>query len=105
MIPSVLPTYNRAPLTFVKGEGTWLIEADGRRFLDLGAGIAVIDRYPGGMGMARALDEGALAEVLTWARTLLYECSCMEGCRKCTPSQVLRVGTDKQAVLAMLEGI
>ena len=41
MIPSVLPTYNRAPLTFVKGTGTWLIEADGRRFLDLGAGIAV----------------------------------------------------------------
>ena len=41
MIPSVLPTYNRAPLTFVKGEGSWLIEADGRRFLDLGAGIAV----------------------------------------------------------------
>ena len=41
MIPSVLPTYARAPLTFVKGEGSWLIEADGRRFLDLGAGIAV----------------------------------------------------------------
>jgi len=41
MIPAVLPTYNRAPLSFVKGEGSWLIEADGRRFLDLGAGIAV----------------------------------------------------------------
>ena len=41
MIPSVLPTYSRAPLQFVKGEGSWLIEADGRRFLDLGAGIAV----------------------------------------------------------------
>ncbi|HKL04361.1 MAG TPA: aspartate aminotransferase family protein [Roseovarius sp.] len=41
MIPSVLPTYNRAPLSFVKGEGSWLIEADGRRFLDMGAGIAV----------------------------------------------------------------
>ncbi|MFP4238503.1 MAG: aspartate aminotransferase family protein [Rhodosalinus sp.] len=41
MIPPVLPTYNRAPLTFVKGEGAWLTEADGRRFLDLGAGIAV----------------------------------------------------------------
>jgi acetylornithine/N-succinyldiaminopimelate aminotransferase len=41
MIPSVLPTYNRAPLSFVKGEGAWLIEADGRRFLDLGSGIAV----------------------------------------------------------------
>lgn len=41
MIPAVLPTYSRAPLTFVKGEGSWLIEADGRRFLDMGAGIAV----------------------------------------------------------------
>jgi acetylornithine/N-succinyldiaminopimelate aminotransferase len=41
MIPSILPTYNRAPLNFVSGSGTWLVEADGRRFLDLGAGIAV----------------------------------------------------------------
>jgi acetylornithine/N-succinyldiaminopimelate aminotransferase len=41
MIPSILPTYNRAQLSFVKGEGAWLIEADGCRFLDLGAGIAV----------------------------------------------------------------
>lgn len=41
MIPSILPTYNRAALEFVKGEGSWMIEADGRRFLDLGAGIAV----------------------------------------------------------------
>ncbi|WP_121067847.1 aspartate aminotransferase family protein [Chachezhania antarctica] len=41
MIPSVLPTYNRAPLEFERGEGAWLIEKDGRRFLDLGAGIAV----------------------------------------------------------------
>ncbi|MGC1495376.1 MAG: aspartate aminotransferase family protein [Sulfitobacter sp.] len=41
MIPSVLPTYSRAPMSFVKGEGSWMIEADGRRFLDLGAGIAV----------------------------------------------------------------
>ncbi|MBE0413570.1 aspartate aminotransferase family protein [Yoonia sp.] len=41
MIPSILPTYNRAPMTFVSGDGSWLTEADGRRFLDLGAGIAV----------------------------------------------------------------
>ena len=41
MIPSILPTYNRAPLSFVKGEGVWLQTGDGRRFLDLGAGIAV----------------------------------------------------------------
>ncbi|WP_299674208.1 aspartate aminotransferase family protein [uncultured Roseobacter sp.] len=41
MIPTLLPTYSRAPMSFVKGEGAWLVEADGRRFLDLGAGIAV----------------------------------------------------------------
>ncbi len=41
MIPSILPTYNRAPLEFERGEGSWLVTTDGRRFLDLGAGIAV----------------------------------------------------------------
>lgn len=41
MISSVLPTYNRAPLAFTSGEGSWLIERDGSRYLDLGAGIAV----------------------------------------------------------------
>jgi len=41
MISSVLPTYNRAPLTFVRGEGSWLTDESGRRFLDFGAGIAV----------------------------------------------------------------
>ncbi|MFP5479436.1 MAG: aspartate aminotransferase family protein [Alphaproteobacteria bacterium] len=41
MIPAVLPTYNRAPLAFVKGDGSWLIAEDGRRYLDLGSGIAV----------------------------------------------------------------
>ena len=41
MISAVLPTYNRAPLAFVKGEGSWLTAEDGSRYLDLGAGIAV----------------------------------------------------------------
>jgi acetylornithine/N-succinyldiaminopimelate aminotransferase len=41
MISAVLPTYNRAPLSFERGEGAWLHAEDGRRFLDLGAGIAV----------------------------------------------------------------
>jgi acetylornithine/N-succinyldiaminopimelate aminotransferase len=41
MIPSVLPTYNRAPLAFVTGKGSWLTAEDGRRYLDLGGGIAV----------------------------------------------------------------
>lgn len=41
MNSAVMPTYNRADLAFERGEGAWLITADGRRFLDFGAGIAV----------------------------------------------------------------
>ncbi len=38
---SILPTYVRAPVAFVRGEGAWLEASDGARFLDFGAGIAV----------------------------------------------------------------
>ena len=41
VISTVLPTYARAPLTFVKGEGSWLVDAANRRYLDMGGGIAV----------------------------------------------------------------
>ena len=41
MISAVLPTYNRAPMAFVKGQGSWLTAEDGTRYLDLGSGIAV----------------------------------------------------------------
>ena len=38
----VLPVYTRADVTFVEGEGCRLTAADGRRFLDFAAGIAVV---------------------------------------------------------------
>lgn len=41
MTSSILPTYTRAPLSFVKGQGIWLTEAGGERYMDLGSGIAV----------------------------------------------------------------
>ncbi len=41
MIDPVLPTYARAPIAVDRGEGCWLIDAQGRRFLDFSAGIAV----------------------------------------------------------------
>jgi acetylornithine/N-succinyldiaminopimelate aminotransferase len=40
MISALMPTYNRADLSFERGEGAWLFTTDGRRFLDFGAGIA-----------------------------------------------------------------
>ncbi len=41
MIAPVLPTYARAPVAFEKGEGPWLFDGTGERYLDFGAGIAV----------------------------------------------------------------
>jgi acetylornithine/N-succinyldiaminopimelate aminotransferase len=41
MVPVVMPTYARADLAFERGEGAYLFTADGRRYLDFGAGVAV----------------------------------------------------------------
>ncbi|MEL7468149.1 MAG: aspartate aminotransferase family protein [Pseudomonadota bacterium] len=41
MIAPVMPTYARAPLEFERGKGAWLMTAEGEKFLDFGAGIAV----------------------------------------------------------------
>ena len=41
MIPPLLPTYNRADIGFVRGEGPYLFDEAGARYLDFGAGIAV----------------------------------------------------------------
>ena len=70
MTGSILPTYARAPLTFVKGEGSWLVEQDGRRFLDFGAGIAV-----NALGHAHPALVSALTEQAQnlWHVSNLYE--------------------------------
>jgi len=70
MITTVLPTYNRAPLAFEKGEGSWLIEQDGRRFLDLGSGIGV-----NALGHAHPALVSALTEQAgkLWHTSNLYE--------------------------------
>ena len=53
----LLPVYPPAPLTFVEGEGSWLIAADGRRYLDFVGGIAVVGlghRHPAPLAAAHA---------------------------------------------------
>lgn len=42
MIPAVMPTYARVDVAFEKGEGAYLFDQNGRRYLDFGAGIAVV---------------------------------------------------------------
>jgi acetylornithine/N-succinyldiaminopimelate aminotransferase len=41
MVSSIMPTYGQPKLAFEKGEGVYLYDSDGNRFLDFGAGIAV----------------------------------------------------------------
>ncbi|RVT85837.1 aspartate aminotransferase family protein [Rhodobacteraceae bacterium CCMM004] len=70
MIASVLPTYARAPLSFVRGEGTWLTAEDGTRYLDMGAGIAVNALGHAHPALVEALTEQAQA---LWHVSNLYE--------------------------------
>ncbi len=41
-IPAVMPTYARADVVFERGEGPWLFDVEGRRYLDFAAGVAVV---------------------------------------------------------------
>jgi acetylornithine/N-succinyldiaminopimelate aminotransferase len=41
VFPALLPTYNRTDVAFVRGEGAYVFDEAGRRYLDFGAGIAV----------------------------------------------------------------
>ncbi|MCT4682726.1 MAG: aspartate aminotransferase family protein [Roseicyclus sp.] len=69
MISPVLPSYNRSKLSFVKGEGSWMIEADGRRFLDFASGIAVMSLGHGHPALVKALTDQATA---LWHTSNLY---------------------------------
>jgi acetylornithine/N-succinyldiaminopimelate aminotransferase len=70
----LLPTYARAPVTFERGEGVWLIADDGRRYLDFAAGVAVVGlghRHPGPLAAARAqLDDLWHASNLYWTKPM-----------------------------------
>ncbi len=59
MIPSLMPTYNRADVAFERGEGAWLYTADGRAFLDFGAGIATSSLGHGHPHLVAAIAEQA----------------------------------------------
>ena len=75
MISPVLPTYTRAPMAFVRGEGAWAIDEDGTRYLDLGAGIAVNALGHAHPDLVAALTEQAQA---IWHTSNLYRIPAQE---------------------------
>jgi acetylornithine/N-succinyldiaminopimelate aminotransferase len=66
---AILPTYARQDVTLVRGEGSWLEDAAGRRYLDLVAGIAVV-----GLGHCHPAPLAAAEEQLhaLWHASNLY---------------------------------
>ena len=54
---SLLATYKRAPMEFVRGEGVELVDANGKRYLDFASGIAVNALGYGDEGVARAISD------------------------------------------------
>ena len=54
---NLLPTYARTDVTFVEGDGSWLVDSNGKRYLDLLGGIAVVGlghRHPAPLQAAHA---------------------------------------------------
>ncbi|MDX6472150.1 MAG: acetylornithine/N-succinyldiaminopimelate aminotransferase [Gaiellaceae bacterium] len=54
---SLLPTYPQTRVTFVEGEGMWLLDSAGKRYLDFAGGIAVVGlghRHPAPLAAAHA---------------------------------------------------
>lgn len=55
----LLPVYSRPPITFARGEGCWLYDTTGRRYLDLLSGIGVNALGHGHPRLVRAITEQA----------------------------------------------
>jgi predicted acetylornithine/succinylornithine family transaminase len=61
---SLLPTYKRAPMQLVRGEGVELIDSDGKRYLDFASGIAVNALGYGDAGISQAISEALSAGLI-----------------------------------------
>ncbi len=55
MIPALMPNYNRADIAFVHGDGAYLFDEAGQRYLDFGSGIATSSLGHGHKGLAQAI--------------------------------------------------
>jgi acetylornithine aminotransferase len=72
----LMNTYARLPVAFSHGEGAWLWDQEGRRYLDAVAGIAVCNLGHAHPAVARALSEqaGRLVHTSNLYRVGLQEC-------------------------------
>jgi len=53
----LMHTYNRIPVDFVRGEGSWLFDTEGNKYLDAISGIAVCALGHSHPGFIKAVQE------------------------------------------------
>lgn len=61
---ALLATYKRQPVTFVRGAGVELFDAEGRAYLDLASGIAVNALGYGDAGLVQAMQDAMASGIL-----------------------------------------
>ncbi|QXP87304.1 aspartate aminotransferase family protein [Methylococcus capsulatus] len=59
MMSNIMPTYARQPVTFTHGEGAWLFDTEGKRYLDAVSGVAVCSLGHAHPAVAKALCDQA----------------------------------------------
>ena len=76
----ILKTYNRYPVVLEKGEGVYLYDAEGKRYLDFGAGIAVFALGYGNKAYNDALKDQI--DKLIHTSNLFYNIPAVEAAKK-----------------------
>ncbi len=71
---SLVHTYNRFPVVMEKGEGVYLYDTDGKKYLDFAAGIAVCGLGYGNRELNQTLKEQI--DMLTHTSNLFYNTTC-----------------------------
>ncbi len=77
---SLVHTYNRFPVVFDRGEGVYLYDTEGKKYLDFAAGIAV-----SGLGYAdRELNTALKSQIdrLMHTSNLYYNTTCAKAARE-----------------------
>ena len=77
---ALLHTYNRTPIVFDRGEGVYLYDVDGKKYLDFAAGIAVVGLGYGNPEFGEALKNQV--EKLTHTSNLYYNVPAVEAAEK-----------------------
>ncbi|KAH7916782.1 pyridoxal phosphate-dependent transferase [Hygrophoropsis aurantiaca] len=92
----ILPVYARPPFVLSHGQGSWVWDTDGRKFLDFSAGIAV-----NALGHA---DPGVLEAMQTQASTLLHTSNVYHNTQAPKLAELLVTLTQKEGGLGYAPG-